>query len=345
MSKADAMAAKVLPLMPEPTPSEPLVEVRDLRIQLRSRDGARLLNVVNGVSFPLHRGRTLGIVGESGCGKSTTALALMGLLPGSARVAGGQVQFAGENLLAKSEKEMRELRGAKISMIFQDPMVALDPLFTIGDQLAEPLERHLKLSGAALRERQVSLLQAVSIPSPETRLGQYPHQMSGGMLQRVVGAIAIACNPALLIADEPTTALDPTAQAQFLDLLARLRDTYQLALIVVTHDFGVTARLCDDVLVMYAGSVVERGPVREIFDHPRHPYTQALLAAIPQAQEDRQGRLRTIEGQPPDLARLPQGCAFAPRCPNVRPKCHELPPPLREMGDGHVASCWRAGEV
>jgi oligopeptide/dipeptide ABC transporter ATP-binding protein len=344
MSNGEAMVLTPAPAASAPASAQPLLEVRDLRIQLRSRDGLRLLNVINGVDFSVARGRTLGIVGESGCGKSTTSLAIMGLLPATARVLGGAIEFAGTNLLGKSESELCNLRGARISMIFQDPMVALDPLFTVGDQLAEPLERHMRLRGRALRERQLELLRAVNIPSPETRLNQYPHQMSGGMLQRMVGAIAIACNPELLIADEPTTALDPTAQAQFLDLLARLRDTYQLALIVVTHDFGVTARLCDDVLVMYAGSVVERGPVREIFNHPRHPYTQALLAAIPQQHEDRPGRLRTIEGQPPDLARLPQGCAFAARCPRALPKCRERTPTVRNVGDHHVASCWRAEE-
>jgi oligopeptide/dipeptide ABC transporter ATP-binding protein len=323
---------------------EPLLEVRDLRVQLRSRDGARELHVVNGVSFSLGRGQTLGIVGESGCGKSTTSLAIMRLLPASARISADRMMFGGEDLLAMSDRQMCRMRGARIAMIFQDPMVALDPLFTVGDQIAEPLKRHLGLARQALRDRQISLLQSVNIPSPETRLGQYPHQMSGGMLQRVVGAIAISCNPELLIADEPTTALDPTAQAQFLDLLARLRDTYELALIVVTHDFGVTARLCDVVLVMYAGAVVERGPVREIFNSPRHPYTQALLASIPQAHAQRQARLRTIEGQPPDLALLPRGCAFAPRCPKVLAKCREETPPLQAVGSDHVASCWRAGE-
>ena len=322
---------------------QPLLEVRDLRVRMRSRDGSGELQVLNGVSFGVDRGQTLGIVGESGCGKSTTALAIMQLLPGSARVNGGTIRFAGEDLLAKTEQDMSRLRGARLSMIFQDPMVALDPLFTVGDQIAEPLRRHMRLSGQQLRERQVSLLQSVNIPSPETRLGQYPHQMSGGMLQRMVGAIAISCNPELLIADEPTTALDPTAQAQFLDLLARLRDAHRLALIVVTHDFGVTARLCDVVLVMYAGTVVECGPVREIFDNPRHPYTQALLAAIP--QRERQARLKTIEGQPPDLARLPAGCAFAARCARAVDRCRERAPPSLSVGSHHVAACWRAEDA
>jgi len=320
---------------------EPLLQVMDLKTQILSRDGGRVVRAVDGVSFELQRGETLGIIGESGSGKSMTAMSILGILPEAARIVGGQIFFNGGNLLAKSAEEMRRLRGEQLSMILQDPMVSLDPLFTIGSQLAEPLRLHRSLSGAALRGRMTDLLSAVSIPSPEMRLHQHPHQMSGGMLQRIVGAIAISCDPQLLIADEPTTALDPTVQAQFLDLLEQLRDSKNLSLIVVTHDFGVAARLCDHVMVMYAGKIVEKGPIREIFDNPKHPYTKALLASIPDATETGNRRLRTIEGQPPDLSQLPPGCPFAPRCPSVVARCRVEYPPEYEIGPDHVASCWQ----
>jgi oligopeptide/dipeptide ABC transporter ATP-binding protein len=322
--------------------SEPVIRVEDLEVSFRrSRDGSRV-RAVNKVSFEVRRGRTLGIVGESGCGKSTTAMALLRLLPKSADVS-GQIHFDGINLVGIRESELRRIRGRRIGMIFQDPMVALDPLFTIGEQLAEPLREHLDLDGDALRQRQIELLQAVGISSPETRLAQYPHQMSGGMLQRMVGAIAISCNPDLLIADEPTTALDPTAQAAYLELLERLSDTYGLALIVVTHDMGVVSRICDEVMVMYAGKAIEQGPVRRIFDAPRHPYTQALLASIPHGT-DHGGLLPTIDGQPPDLAALPPGCAFAARCSKVIARCVEGSIPRVELGSGQHAYCLRANE-
>jgi oligopeptide/dipeptide ABC transporter ATP-binding protein len=320
---------------------EPLLQVKDLKTYIVGRDGLRVVRAVDGVTFHLNRGETLGIIGESGCGKSMTALSIMRILPASARVVSGEIRFNGEDLLAKSESEMRRLRGEQMSMILQDPMVSLDPLFTVGSQLAEPLRTHRGLGGAALAERMTELLSAVSIPSPELRLKQYPHQMSGGMLQRIVGAIAISCDPQLLIADEPTTALDPTVQAQFLDLLERLRESKHLSLIVVTHDFGVAARLCDRVMVMYAGRIVEMGSIRQIFDTPRHPYTKALLASIPDASELGARRLRSIEGQPPDLSRLPPGCPFAPRCISVVERCRREYPPEFKFEPGHVASCWQ----
>jgi peptide/nickel transport system ATP-binding protein len=321
---------------------EAIVVVRDLTVALRRGHDGRSVHAVNGVSFAVSRGRTLGIVGESGCGKSTTSLAIPGLLPRTAKVA-GSVRFAGQELLTLAEPELRALRGRRVAMIFQDPMVALDPLFTVGDQLAEPLRLHMGLEGDALHARQVELLEAVGIPSPERRLGQYPHELSGGQLQRLITAMAIACDPDLLIADEPTTALDPTAQASILELLERLGEQLGLALVIVTHDLGVVARICDDVMVMYAGSAVEQGPVRAIFDHPRHPYTKALLASLPHIDDDG-GWLHVIEGQPPDLTCLPPGCPFAPRCAMALPACAEPPPPVT-FDDGHVALCWRAEEL
>jgi oligopeptide/dipeptide ABC transporter ATP-binding protein len=318
-----------------------LLQVKDLKTHIIGRDGLRVTKAVDGVSFDLKRGETLGIIGESGSGKTMTALSIMRILPEAARVVSGEILFNGENLLKKRDAEMRRLRGEEMSMILQDPMVSLDPLFTVGSQLAEPLRTHLGVGGAALKNRMMELMSAVSIPSPETRLKQYPHQMSGGMLQRIVGAIAISCDPQLLIADEPTTALDPTVQAQFLDLLETLRDSKHLSVIVVTHDFGVAARLCDRVMVMYAGRIVEMGPIREIFDHPRHPYTKALLASIPDATELGARRLKSIEGSPPDLAMLPPGCPFAPRCPSVIERCHREYPGEFRIASGHVASCWQ----
>ncbi|MGH7074790.1 MAG: ABC transporter ATP-binding protein [Stellaceae bacterium] len=321
--------------------AEILLQVKDLRTHIVTDGGNRVVKAVDGVDFELRRGETLGIIGESGSGKSMTALSIMRVLPSGAEILTGEIRFDGENLLDKNDAEMRRMRGEKISMILQDPMVSLDPLFTVGSQLAEPLRTHRGLGGSALRERMTGLLSAVSISSPEARLKQYPHQMSGGMLQRIVGAIAISCDPQLLIADEPTTALDPTVQAQFLDLLEQLRDKKNLSVIVVTHDFGVAARLCDRVMVMYAGRIVEAGPIREIFDNPRHPYTNALLASIPDATEHGARRLRSIEGQPPDLGNLPPGCPFAPRCQSVTERCHREYPPQFSISTEHVASCWQ----
>ena len=321
----------------------PVVEVRDLHVTIRRHRDGRDVRIVNGVSFRVYRGRTLGIVGESGCGKSTTSMAIPGLLPGKARKA-GEILFDGRNILAEPEAELRKLRGRRIAMIFQDAMVALDPLFTVGDQLAEPLRGHLRLEGEALLARQIALLEAVGISSPETRLSQYPHELSGGQLQRLMGAIAISCDPDLLIADEPTTALDPTAQAAYLELLERLSAEYGMTLVIVTHDLGVVARICQDVLVMYAGTAAEQGPVRALFDRPRHPYTRALLNSLPLEDADVEW-LQTIEGQPPDLADLPPGCPFAPRCPLVQQRCVERPPPVMSFETGQQSRCWRADEL
>jgi len=324
--------------------ARPILEVRNLSTHIVNRDGDRIVRAVDGVSFSLAKGETLGIVGESGSGKSVTSLSVMRLLPKAARIVGGSVTFAGEDLLAKSADEMQKIRGRRIGMILQDPMVSLDPLFTIGSQIAEPLRFHLGMSGRALHDRMIELLRAVGIPEPELRLTQYPHQMSGGMLQRIVGAIGIACDPELLIADEPTTALDMTVQAQFLDLLEQLRDRNTLSLIVITHDFGVAARLCDQVMVMYAGHVVERAPVREIFDNPKHPYTRALLGSIPRRGEGG-GRLTSIEGQPPDPGSLPPGCPFAPRCPLATDQCRREDAPEIWVTNDHVSRCWRVSDL
>jgi oligopeptide/dipeptide ABC transporter ATP-binding protein len=339
-----AAPAMTKPMAAEPPAGRgtPLLQVDGLRVHIPTQGGTRIVKPIEGVSFTLDRGEVVGIVGESGSGKSMTALAIMRLLPPGARYVGGDIRLDGDSLLSRSDAEIRAIRGRRISMILQDPMVSLDPLFTVGDQLAEALRIHgVVRTRAEMRTRMVELLRAVGIPSPEQRLRQYPHEMSGGMLQRIVGAIAISCDPELLIADEPTTALDMTVQAQFLELLESLQERQNLALLIITHDFGVAARLADKVLVMYAGRVVERAPVAEIFDNPRHPYTQALLGARPRAGSTG-GKLQSIEGTPPDAANLPPGCPFAPRCPAAQPRCHAEDPPDVVINARHVARCWYA---
>jgi oligopeptide/dipeptide ABC transporter ATP-binding protein len=324
--------------------SIPLLEVRDLKTEVVRRGTAGRLAAVKGVSFELHRGHTLGIVGESGCGKSLTVLSIIRVLPMVARVVGGQILFDGQDLLCISEKSMAKLRGRRIAMIFQDPMMALDPLFAIGSQLAEPLHVHRNLSGVRLRQYMIELLSLVGISSPDTRLKQYPHEFSGGMLQRVVGAISLAGDPELLIADEPTSALDPTVQVQYLDLLEDLKRRNRLSLILVTHDFGVAARLCDDIMVMYAGQSVEKGPVDSIFDNPQHPYTQALLELVNPKDMGKNKSLSVIEGQPPDLSELFVGCTFYPRCSKAVPRCMAEEPPSISIAKNHVVKCWRSVE-
>lgn len=338
-------ATSELALDPKPAPlshETPILSVRNLQTHFLSRRGGRPIRAVDGVSFDLPKGGTLGIVGESGSGKSVTALSILKLLPKSAQMVGGSILFEGEDLATASDARMRSLRGPKLSMILQDPMSSLDPLFPIGQQIAEPLRIHRRLSAGDARSRSIELLRAVGIPSPETRLGQYPHEMSGGMLQRIVAATAIACHPTLLIADEPTTALDPTVQAQFLDLLDDLRNREALSLIIITHDFGVVARLCDRVMVMYAGRTVESGSARTIFENPQHPYTIALLAALRSSTDKSRARLAGIEGAPPDLADLPQGCAFAPRCPRAHDRCQLESPPVYGISTAHTVACWDA---
>jgi oligopeptide/dipeptide ABC transporter ATP-binding protein len=319
-------------------PRDEVLEVRDLQTHLVTRWGT--VKAVDGVSFTVRAGETLGLVGESGSGKSMTCLSIVRLIPRpAARIAGGSVRLDGEELLTKSEREMQRLRGRKVGMILQDPMSSLNPVFSIGRQVRESVSLYHGLRGRALGERAAELLAAVRIPSPVERLRAFPHQLSGGMRQRVVGAMAIAAPPRLLIADEPTTSLDLTIQAQYLGLLEELQRQHGLAMIFITHNLGIVSKICDRVAVMYAGRIVEMGAVRQIFTAPAHPYTRALLASIPRFGA-RMSRLTAIEGQPPDLARLPGGCAFAPRCPHAMDRCRaEAPPPLT-VAEGQVSRCW-----
>jgi oligopeptide/dipeptide ABC transporter ATP-binding protein len=319
--------------------AEPLLELKQLQTYLFSAQGTRVVKAVDGVSFSLAAGETLGIVGESGSGKTMTSLSILRLLPTAARIVGGEIWFAGSNLLDKSERDMQHIRGSQITMILQDPMMSLNPLFTIGEQIAEPLRVHRGMRGAGIIERIKDLLRGVRIPSPEVRMREYPHQMSGGMRQRIVGAISISCEPSLLIADEPTTSLDVTIQAQYLQLLKDIQARVGLAMIFITHNIGIVAKMCDKVAVMYAGKLVERAPVRTLFNQPAHPYTEALLHAIPRVTE-RSARLWSIEGQPPDAANLPPGCPFSPRCPKVEDRCRRDVPPEFEVGANHYARCW-----
>jgi oligopeptide/dipeptide ABC transporter ATP-binding protein len=319
--------------------AEPLLELKDLQTYFFAAQGTRIVKAVDGVSLSLAPGETLGIVGESGSGKTVTSLSILRLLPPAARIVGGEIRFAGENLVTKSEREMQQLRGDQLTMILQDPMMSLNPLFTIGEQIAEPLREHRSMRGQALVERIKDLLRNVRIPSPEVRLKEYPHQMSGGMRQRIVGAISISCEPRLLIADEPTTSLDVTIQAQYLRLLKDIQQRVGLAMIFITHNIGIVAKMCDAVGVMYAGKLVERAPVRAIFNRPAHPYTEALLQAIP-SLTDRRERLWSIEGQPPDLANPPAGCPFHPRCPKAEARCHAEIPPEYHIDENHFVRCW-----
>ncbi len=316
-----------------------LLEVRHLSTHYVSARGARVTRAVDDVSLAVGEGETLGIVGESGSGKTTLALSLLRLLPPAARIVGGEILFAGEDLMEKSATEMRHIRGKRIAMILQDPLASLNPLFTVGDQVAEPLRVHEGASRASAWARARDLLRAVRIAAPEARVGEYPHQLSGGMRQRIVGAIAISCGPRLLIADEPTTSLDLTIQAQYLRLLRDLQRDRGLAMIFITHNLGIVAKMCDQVAVMYAGRMVEAGPVGQIFSSAAHPYTKALLESIPRMSEGRQ-RLTAIDGQPPDPSALPPGCAFHPRCPKVMDRCRAEAPPEVRLSGAHVSRCW-----
>jgi oligopeptide/dipeptide ABC transporter ATP-binding protein len=319
--------------------SEPLLEVRDLRTHFFTREG--VVRAVDGVSLSVDRGRTLGLVGESGCGKSVTALSILGLIPKPpARIVGGEVLFRGRDLTTLSERELEDVRGKQIAMVFQDPMTSLNPTLTIETQLVETIRRHTDASRREASRRAVELLDEVGIPKPEARLGDYPHRLSGGMRQRVMIAIALSCEPDLLIADEPTTALDVTVQAQVLDLLDRLRREHDMAMIVITHDMGVIAEVADEVAVMYAGQIVEQASAAALFARPEHPYTEALLGALPQLEDhaSRVGRLTAIPGRPPSLIEPPAGCRFAARCPYAGEPdgCAEHPPELRELRRGHL---------
>ncbi len=320
--------------------SPPLLVVEDLRTYFFTHRG--ITKAVDGVSFTLRAGETLALVGESGSGKSVTCLSLVRLVPEPAgRIVGGRVLFEGADLLAKSAAEMRRVRGKQIAMVLQDPMTSLNPALTIGTQVGEVVRLHQGLRGAPLRERVLQALGRLRIPAAETRLRHYQHQLSGGMRQRVSSAIGMSCAPRLLIADEPTTALDVTIQAQYLELLKEVQRSTGVAVILVTHDFGIVAANADRVAVMYAGKIVEIGSILQVFDNPRHPYTLALLRCLPDPELKRQ-RLVEIEGQPPDLARLPQGCPFAPRCPKRQPLCEEAYPASVPVEPGHTASCWVA---
>ncbi|HSB78223.1 MAG TPA: ABC transporter ATP-binding protein [Candidatus Methylomirabilis sp.] len=322
--------------------SETVLRVEDLRTHFFTRSG--VVKAVDGVSFSVGRGETLGIVGESGSGKSVTALSILRMVAAPAgKIVGGRILLRGDDLLEKSEKEMVKIRGARISMILQDPMTSLDPLFTIGDQLAEPVRIHQRNSTVSVQARVEEMLRLVRIPAPEQRVHDYPHQMSGGMRQRIVGAIALACQPELLIADEPTTSLDVTIQLQFLALLKDVQRQLDLAMIIITHDFGIVARICHRVAVMYAGRIVEAADVRALFRNPAHPYTVALLKSLPRlgAEAD---RLFTIGGQPPDLRHHPPGCSFAPRCIRAMDICSREYPPQRDVGEHHLVSCHLTGK-
>ncbi len=321
----------------------PVLDVRHLSAAFFTRRGA--VRAVSDVSFSLRAGETLGLVGESGCGKSATALAILRSLPFPGRVTDGRVYFQGQDLLALPESALRRLRGRQIGFIPQDPMASLNPILTAGDHLREILAVHLGLTGRAATERSLALLQTVGLPEPELRLRAYPHQLSGGMRQRLLIAMAIACHPALLIADEPTTALDATVQAQILDLLRRLSAELQTATILITHNLGIVAGLCDRVAVMYAGRIVELAPVESLFRQPRHPYTAGLLHCVPRLDQLDRRDLPSIPGAPPDLRFLPSGCPFAPRCPLASDRCHRERPPLAPQADGHLSACWHADAV
>jgi oligopeptide/dipeptide ABC transporter ATP-binding protein len=318
----------------------PLLEVNNLETHFQTRAG--LVRAVNGVSFQVNSGELLGLVGESGCGKSITALSIMRLISPPGKIVAGEIKFDGKNLLQLSEAEMRQIRGDDIAMIFQDPMTSLNPVYTVGEQIAEALRLHRKLSRKAARAAAVEAMKEVSIPDPARRVDDYPHQLSGGMRQRVMIAMALACDPKLLIADEPTTALDVTIQAQILELLNELRKNRDLAVLLITHDLGVVAEVADRVAVMYTGRIVEESPVSELFARPKHPYTEGLLRSVPKltsATVEKKERLETIEGTVPSPTELPPGCHFAPRCPYRLRRCTEEEIPLYDLEGGVKVRC------
>lgn len=316
-----------------------LLEVKDLRTYFRTEEG--VIKAVDGISFEVGRGKTLGIVGESGCGKSVTSLSIMRLIPNPpGKIMSGSVVFEGRDLLAQSEKQMRRIRGNDISMIFQEPMTSLNPIMTVGAQIEEAILLHQDIGASAARKKAIDMLTRVGIPLPEKRLDAYPHQLSGGMRQRVMIAMALSCNSKLLIADEPTTALDVTIQAQIIDLMKKMRSEFGASIILITHDLGVVAGLADEVIVMYAGKIVEKASVRSVFKDARHPYTIGLLASIPRIDEDRE-RLRAIEGVVPNQSEMPVGCAFHPRCLRATERCRLEAPRLEAFDGGkHEVACW-----
>ncbi len=318
--------------------SKQILQVNNLKTSFSTSDG--VVTAVDGVSFAIHEGETLAIVGESGCGKSVTSLSIMGLIPWPpGKITDGQIFLDGEDLLLKSEEEMQRVRGNKISMIFQEPMTSLNPVLNVGFQIREALQLHQGMSSSKATEKAIEMLGLVGIPEPERKIAEYPHQMSGGMRQRVMIAMALACNPRLLIADEPTTALDVTIQAQILDLMARLQEDMGTAILLITHDMGVVAEMAERVIVMYAGQFVEEGDAESIFDHPLHPYTSGLLKSIPRIDVNAE-RLHVVPGMVPSPLELPTGCRFHPRCGRARQRCRDEEPPLFETGPGRKVRCW-----
>ena len=319
--------------------TRPLLQVTDLKTRFQTPEG--IVHAVNGISFELKEGETVAVVGESGCGKSVSMMSLLRLIPTPpGEVYSGTALYRGDDLLQKTEQEMEDIRGREISMIFQDPMTSLNPVLTVGRQLTESLRVHLGMEQAQAENRAVELLAQVGIPDPAKRLGDFPHQFSGGMRQRVMIAMALSCAPSLLIADEPTTALDVTIQAQIIELVARLRESLHMAIIWITHDLGVVAGMADRVIVMYAGFIVEEADVQDLYDNPSHPYTLALLAALPRVDQRRGSRLKSIPGAPPNLLVEPRGCPFAPRCEFVIEKCRTANPALMNVGPNHASACW-----
>jgi peptide/nickel transport system ATP-binding protein/oligopeptide transport system ATP-binding protein len=319
--------------------AEPLLDVKDLKVRFATEDG--IVQAVSGISFDLEPGKVLGIVGESGSGKSVTAMTIMGLTRGVNAKFEGEVLYKGADLLHVSDSGMQEYRGNEIGMIFQDPMTSLNPVYKIGSQIAEAIQAHEKIDKRGARARSVELLRQVGIPNPESRVDDYPHQFSGGMRQRAMIAMALSCNPSILIADEPTTALDVTIQAQIVELIGRLKDDFNSAVIFITHDLGVIAEIADEIIVMYAGRVVEQGSTRDVFYDPQMPYTWGLLGSIPRLDRPRVERLHTIEGTPPSLINLPKGCKFRPRCPHAFDKCMEEPQlESRVEAPEHLDRCW-----
>jgi len=317
----------------------PLLKVMDLKTYFFTLEG--VVKAVDGVSFTVRKGETFGIVGESGSGKTITSLSILRLVPPpSGKIIGGKILFDGEDLLEKSSNEMRKYRGGRISMVPQDPMTSLNPVYRIGNQIMEAIAYHQVSKGRDLRQKVVEMMRLVQIPSPQERVKEYPHQFSGGMRQRAMIAMALSCRPDLLIADEPTTALDVTIQAQILRLMKEVQGVFGTAIIFITHDLGIVANMCDRVAVMYAGKIVEQAEVRTIFHSPKHPYTKGLMDSIPKLGEKKE-RLQAIDGQPPDLGNLPNGCRFSPRCPYVLPACHQEEPPIEAISEDHEIRCFR----
>lgn len=316
--------------------AESVLEVKDLKLGIR--DGKRQIPIVNGVTFDLKKGETLGIVGESGCGKSLTSLSLMGLLPPGIEYQNGNIEIRNQNMVGVKDKVWRSVRGKKVSMIFQEPMTSLNPVFTIGDQIVEMILSHNKMKKAEAKSHAIHMLKTLGIPRAEEVFNEYPHQLSGGMRQRVMIAIALSCNPEILIADEPTTALDVTIQAQILELMKKLQKQMDMSIVLITHDLGVVAEMCDRVIVMYAGEVVEESTVVELFDNPKHPYTKGLLASLPKIEEHKEF-LASIKGVVPTAANMPSGCRFAPRCQFRTEKCDEKPL-LKMINDQSQVQCW-----